>query len=692
MSEHGQQDALLVAPAPAQHRVTGDGVANPVARVLLDSGVPHLDRLFDYLVPPELDVAAAEGVRVVVRFGGQEVHGWVWQRAETTTHTGRLAPVRRVVSDLPVVPERTRRLVEAVAARTAGTRSDVLRLAVPTRHATTERAVRSTHTEHTEHTGHPHRPSRPEARPTGWGAYTGGAELLDAISDGHAPRTVLTALPGREGVLEDWESLLAQAVQASLSGGRGALIAVATTAQAELLAERLSAALDGEEVLVLSAEHGPARRYRVFTRLLLGHARVVVGTRAVVFAPVMDLGLAVIWDDGDDRLDEPRAPYVHARTVLALRSGLEHCALLIASRTRSVEAQSYVLQGWARDLEAPRPLIRATVPRIEVPGDSELDREGAGGRARIPSLAHRALRQALDRGPVLVQVARSGYAPVVVCATCRAVARCRACSGPLSMGRSGEASCRWCGRSGAGWACPHCGGEQLRMAGSGSVRTGDELGRAFPGVPVVVSGTRADHGVVATVDRRPRLVVATPGAEPVAEGGYTAVLLLDGAVLSARPELGASSEALRRWANAATLARQDARVILLGSPDLAVSQALVRWNHAGFAADELRERLELELPPAVRCARLDGPLPAVEAYLAAAKARGWDVLGPVRAPEPAAQPTRAGAPAPERVRALVRVPLAQGRELAEALRLQARERSVHREDPVRIELDPTVLW
>ncbi|WP_250739177.1 primosomal protein N', partial [Actinomyces sp. 186855] len=573
--------------------------------------------------------------------------------------------------------------------RPAGPRSDVLRLAVPTRHATTERAVRA---EHAGHAVHPRRPSRPQAGPTGWGAYTGGAELLDAISDGHAPRAVLTALPAREGVLDSWEGLLAQAVRASLSGGRGALVAVATTAQAEALAERLSEDLDGEEVLVLSAEHGPARRYRVFTRLLLGHARVVVGTRAVALAPVADLGLAVIWDDGDDRLDEPRAPYVHARTVLALRSGLEHCALLVASRTRSVEAQSYVLQGWARDLEAPRPLIRATVPRVEVPGDSELGREGASGRARIPSLAHRALREALDHGPVLVQVARSGYAPVVVCATCRAVARCRACSGPLSMSRRGEAACRWCGRPGAGWACPHCGGERLRMAGSGSVRTGDELGRAFPGVPVVVSGTRADHGVVTTVDARARIVVATPGAEPVAEGGYTAVLLLDGAVLSSRPELGASSEALRRWANAVVLARHDARVILLGSPDLAVSQALVRWSHAGFAAEELRERLELELPPAVRCARLDGPLPAVEAYLEAARARGWDVLGPVHAPQPVARPTRGGAPAPEHVRALVRVPLTQGRELAEALRLQSRERSVHRQDPVRIELDPTVLW
>ena len=82
------------------------------------------------------------------------------------------------------------------------------------------------------------------------------------------------------------------------------------------------------------------------------------------------------------------------------------------------------------------------------------------------------------------------------------------------------------------------------MTGVGSTRTGEELGRAFPGVPVVVSGAREDHGVIAAVDSCPRLVVATPGAEPVAEGGYRAVLLLDGAALSSRPQLGAACQAL----------------------------------------------------------------------------------------------------------------------------------------------------
>ena len=191
MSEPARQDALLAVPAPAERRVAADGVADPVARVLLDTPVPHLDRLFDYLVPPRLDAAAGIGTRVTVRFGGKNVRGWIWERGATTTHPGRLAPLGRVVSDLPVLTPATMGLVGAVAARAAGTRADVMRLAVPARHAAAERAER-------EGTAPPLPVWRPpDVDAAGWGAYLGGPELLGELAAGHRPRAVWTALPGR---------------------------------------------------------------------------------------------------------------------------------------------------------------------------------------------------------------------------------------------------------------------------------------------------------------------------------------------------------------------------------------------------------------------------------------------------------------------------------------------------------------
>ena len=617
-----RQGELLELPEPGLRTVTVAGVRDPVARVLLDSPVPHLDRTFDYLVPAAMAQQALPGTRVMVRFGEQEMRGWIWERGSTTTHIGRLSALRRVVSDLPVLPEGSRRLIEAVASRSCGTRSDVIRLAVPARHATTEKAERD---------------KAPLAFPTweppssselSWQPYDGGEEFLRRLAHGEAPRVVWSALPAqlpppearssddddgrRIPVVSPWQLCLARAVQATLASSRGAVVVVATTHQAETLAARLRRDLEGEPVVVLSAEHGPARRYRAFLALLLGRARVVVGTRAAAFAPVHRLGLAVVWDDGDNRLEEPHAPYSHTRTVLALRSTLDGAGLLIGGFSRSVEAQSLVEQGWCQNLAAPRHTVRGVVPRVEVPGPAELDREGASGAARLPSLAHQALRRALQDGPVLIQVPRAGYAPLVACARCREAAQCTVCGGPLAMDQRGRTSCRWCARTVGQWNCPECGGHGLRMATVGSTRTGEELGRAFPGVPVVVSGAREAHGVVDEVDDAPRLVVATPGAEPVAEGGYRAVLLLDGAALSSRPDLGAAGEALRQWSNAVVLAAPSARVVLLGGPDPVAAQALVRWDQAGFARRDLLGRADLHLPPAWRVSRLDGPVRSVE--------------------------------------------------------------------------------
>ena len=690
-----RQGELLELPEPGQRTVTVAGVHEPVARVLLDSPIPHLDRTFDYLVPAALAQQALPGTRVMVRFGEQEMRGWIWERGATTTHIGRLSALRRVVSDLQVLPESSRRLIGAVASRSCGTRSDVIRLAVPTRHATTEKAERAK------------APldlptwERPSSNAHCWHPYDGGEEFLRRLADGEAPRVVWSALPaqprphqaslsGSDGqcvpVVEPWEVCLAWAVQATLVSSRSAVIVVATTQQAEALAARLGRELEGEPIVVLSAEHGPARRYRAFLAVLMGRARVVVGTRAAAFAPVHRLGLAAVWDDGDNRLEEPHAPYSHTRTVLALRSTLEGAGLLIGGFSRSVEAQSLVEQGWCQNLRASRHIVRGVVPRVEVPGPAELDREGASGAARVPSLAHRALRRALQNGPVLVQVPRAGYAPLVACARCRSAARCTFCGGPLAMDRQGRTSCRWCARTVGQWDCPECGGHVVRMATVGSTRTGEELGRAFPGIPVVVSGAREAHGVVDEVDDAPRIVVATPGAEPVAKGGYRAVLLLDGGALSSRPDLGAAGEALRQWSNAVALAECSARVILLGGPDPVAAQALVRWDQAGFARRDLLERAELHLPPAWRVARLDGPVRGVESLLAQADADGFEVLGPVAPP-----PVRGQVP-PGVARALVRAPLSQGKALATMLGVRLRDRSARREEPVRVELDPTRLW
>ena len=142
----------------------------PVARVAVDISLAHLDRPFDYLVPASLDEAAVPGCRVRVRFAGQLVDGYLLERTQTSEHQGKLARLERVTSPEPVLTPEIFDLARAVADRYAGTLADVLRLAIPPRHATAERET-------------PPRADSP-ARP---GAEAAGAGLLGP-------------LPGRPGV------------------------------------------------------------------------------------------------------------------------------------------------------------------------------------------------------------------------------------------------------------------------------------------------------------------------------------------------------------------------------------------------------------------------------------------------------------------------------------------------------------
>ncbi|SFL15961.1 replication restart DNA helicase PriA [Geodermatophilus ruber] len=639
----------------------------------------HLDRPFDYAVPEAMAAEIRAGCRVRVRFAGQLVDGFVLELADTTEHGGKLAPLAKLVSAEPVLSPEVSVLARSVADRWGGTVTDVLRLAVPPRRAAAEKRPV------------PEPPPLPPAPdPAGFARYPTGPALLTAVGEGRPARAVWTALPG-----EDWPARLVELCQAALSGGRGALVVAPDGKDLDRLAAAAEQRLPPGSFVVLRADAAPDARYRRFLDVVRGSARVVLGTRAAVYAPVADLGLVAVWDDGDDLHAEPRAPYAHARDVLLHRAHLASCAAVVAATARTAEAQLLVESGWAHELAAERIALRAAAPRVQALGaDAELARDPAARTARLPSLAHRVARQALaDGAPVLVQVPRAGYAPGLACDRCRAPARCAVCSGPLGIsptpgpGGSRVPACRWCARPAATFDCPHCHGTKLRASVVGATRTAEELGRAFPGAAVRVSGRGS--GVLPTVPGGPALVVATPGAEPVAEGGYGAALLLDSWALLGRADLRAGEETLRRWLNAAALVRPataGGQVVVAADAAHAVVQALVRWDPGWLAGRELADRRALGFPPATRIAALSGSPQALAEFLEAARLPAdADLLGPV--PEPP-RPGQEG----ERERYLVRVPRGEGVALAAALAEVQGVRSAKKvPEHVRVQLDPLDL-
>ncbi|QIK66595.1 hypothetical protein G7072_09785 [Nocardioides sp. HDW12B] len=762
----------------------------PVARVLVDVPLAHLDRPFDYLVPETMSDRVVSGSRVKVRFAGQDVDGFVLERVAESDHPGRLAPLRRAVSAEPVLTPEVARLTGLVAARYAGTRSDVLRLAVPPRHATVEKEARrpragsvpdgaraedtpaggprsggsSTGDAETDgaspsaptagastgaptagastgaspgaptagaSTGAPTAgastgasPDAPtagsstgasagasqgggttEVQPDGpaawWRRYPGGESLAAAWAGPAVPstagrrpeapaemaRAVWTVAPG-----DDWATGLAHAAAATLSAGKGSVLCVPDTRDLARLDAALTAVLGPDRHVTLSADLGPAPRYRAFLAVARGDVRVVAGTRAAAFAPVHDLGLVGQWDDGDDLYAEPRAPYPHTREVLLLRAHDTGAAVLLAARARSVEAGALVTSGWAREVVADRAEVRRRAPRVSVTGDRdvEIERDPHARAARIPSTAHAAIRDGLQVGPVLVQTPRLGYAAALTCRTCRTPARCRRCQGPLVLPRAGEApTCRWCGQADPGHACRVCGDQAVRVPVVGDRRTAEELGRAFPRVPVRRSS--GDH-VLDRVGPEPALVIATPGAEPEAEDGYAAVVLLDTWLLLARVDLRAGEEAARRWFNAAALARpaeRGGRVVAVGEPSEPALQALVRWDPASLAVREAEDRSAAHLPPASRLAVLTGDPQAVEDVLTVLELPdGAEVLGPVAVDPGGAVPPAGRDP---EARVVVRVPRASGAALSRSLLEVQGVRAARKLPTVRVQVDPWAL-
>jgi len=621
---------------------------------------------------------------------------------------------------------------------------------------------------------------------SGGGGYPRGRAFLRALGEGRAAHAVWQALPG-----EAWAERLADAARASVDAGRGALLVVPDQRDVELLHAACAARLGDHAVVALTADLGPAERYRRWLAVRRGLVRVVVGMRSAAFAPVAEPGLLAVWDDGDDLHAEPRAPYPHVRDVLVLRAHAVGAALLVGGHARTAEGQLLVESGWASEIVADRATVRAAMPRVVAQGESDLQlaRDPLARAARLPSAAFEAARSALAAGrPVLVQTPRAGYVPWLSCAACRETARCRHCAGPLGLpgraadtatsrttaatatsrttaatatsrttaatatsrtvaatatsrttaaaadpaaggmaagamgaGAAGSAgaapaqntaraagaalhgaarhgaasvraegaaapSCRWCGRVESAYRCGACGSRRLRAGVVGSRRTAEELGRAFPGVPVRISGGGA--AVLSTAAARAEIVVATPGAEPRA--AYGAALLLDGWALLARPDLRVAEETLRRWMAAAALVvphTDGGRVLVMADPALPPVQALVRWDPVGHAAAELAARAEVGFPPAVRMAAIDAAPAALKDILdeLTAELPVAEVLGPVELdPVPDAR-----ADDEVRERALVRVPRAEGRALAHALHVAQAARTARKAtDPVRVRMDP----
>ncbi|VDG76441.1 primosome assembly protein PriA [Actinobaculum suis] len=586
--DFGEQGSLLdISRLAARIK---SSVPDPVAHVRPLVTHPQLDHVFDYLVPQKFAAQAQVGCRVVVDIGSRRVNGFIVARDADSRAGTDLKEIRRVVSAVPVLTPEIYELAREVADRWACSVAEVLRLAIPERHARAEKEFFAADTPLAE----------PGLRlePQTWENYAGGVAFATCLAEGKSPHAIVATLPGEAG----GRNLLAEAVASTRQSGRGVLVVVPNTRLARSLARYLEKTL-GEKIAFAAAEDPHETRYRNFLGALAGRAGIVVGSRAATWWPVKKLGLAVVIDDAATSLREPRAPYAEASEVLRLRARLEEAAFLAYGPYVSERSAQAIREG-ALLLEGETRAKKQILPQV-----SAAEQWNTDDSFRIPSPAFQLVRQALPRGPVLFTVPRSGYIPEVACGNCWEPARCAECGGKLAIPSKGERPhCTRCGTRINQWRCAQCGYGHLRAMKIGSYRTAEEIGRAFPGVGMILSGAGLPEGIIPEVDGKSRIVVATPGAEPRAAGGYAAAVVLDSRYLLGEG-LDADTRFIRAIARVISRVRSaeaGGKVMLAGRAELQLVSALARWAHGERAEISLAERSQLKLPPAWRWLAVTG--------------------------------------------------------------------------------------
>jgi primosomal protein N' (replication factor Y) len=275
-----------------------------------------------------------------------------------------------------------------------------------------------------------------------------------------------------------------RAVEAALAAGRGALVLVPEIALTPLLV-RAARARFGSTVSVLHSELSAGERHDQWWRIREGDARVVVGARSAVFAPVPDLGLVVVDEEHDGSYKQGESPRYHGRDVAVVRAGLEGCPVVLGSATPSVESHANALKGKYAHLRLPVRIGARALPSVEI-----VDRRAvlrAGGEPVLSPTLREALAARLERREqALLLLNRRGYATSLLCRECGEQAACPNCSVSLTLHQGGtRALCHYCGHDvRAPAACPSCRGAYLRLTGFGTERVVEAVRAALPAARV----------------------------------------------------------------------------------------------------------------------------------------------------------------------------------------------------------------
>ena len=528
-------------------------------RVRVDTGVFHLDDLYDYCVPEKFSQLAAVGIRIQVPFGNKEVEGIIVDRISHPERAGSIKFISKILSPHPVATAVSLNLFQEIARDYACNPWDVIRSAIPPRVASVDKRrsadqVPSESQSDRKSSVQAHDTKKVKSRFVQLAPFTDASEQVASIAQSCLGQgNVLIVAPDENDVDQIHDHLVRS----------------------------------GDSVLKLTASLSREERYTNFLDCFSETRKIVVGTRSAIFAPVFGLSTIIIYKESSVDHYEVRSPGWNSKNVAKKRSVMEKLDVVTVGYSPSIEMAHEIDEGKVVFESYPKPVsVKAFDPDLGT---------------LLPGRIFPEIRKALKSGPVLFLAARKGYGNALLCAQCRNVAHCD-CGGRLQVGgRLIPPMCVHCGKTFKEWRCSFCKGSSQYLAGRGIERASEEISRAFPGTPVVISSGEV---IKDRVDNKPSLVLSTPGGQPRVEGGYAAVVVLDAMRLFSHTDIRAQERAREIIFETSAMVRSGGSVLIVIDTVHPIVPAISRWNVVSLLKRDLGERREVNLPPYVASAVL----------------------------------------------------------------------------------------
>ena len=560
----------------------------PVAAVLVDTPVSHLEGVYDYLVPLHLEDSAVYGTKVVVPFGNTQVDGLLVGRKNDSQQIKNLKMIVDVSSPSGLISSQVIEHLELVRNRFGGSFWSLFKSALPARVAKEDKMISDI--------------KSPLASET----YE-SPQLRDLIG-----RSDYGMLIGKQRL--KWAINLPIGIASSnfvneiikLRARTGQVLVIVPDEKDLLALKNDLKDFFKTSFLELGTHLGKSDRYKNFLIARFSRPSLIVSTRSGVFTDLEENSTVVVLSDLDQSHYEQHSPGWNTRDVSLLRS--KNTSLLFISASHSMEISRLIEIGW---LEKKNYRNKNGIQIVT----------GENGRSFVSSV-----KKGIAQGNVLVTVAEKGYANLFLCAKCRNTANCK-CGGKLQIqGANSVPTCYLCDAQQRDWKCQYCGESKPYVISKGIDRNAEEIGRAIPKASILISSGSKQ---IADLPNGKHVVLATAGSEP--NGRYSSLVLLDGERMFSRPSLRAEEFAKFQWFSSLCKVLPNSEVFVTLQNHHPVVQSMLKADSNSGASLELINREKAKLPPFYRVAVIIGSNLEISKFAENLRSsKDYEITGPVK--------------------------------------------------------------